>query len=133
MLASGKLVGFLFTNDYGRARDFYVDKLGCEFVNQDQFALVVTLGGHMIRISKIPDFTPAQGTVVGWAVKDIEPVVDWLRSRGVAFEKYPFVQDQERGIWTTPDGNKVAWFKDPDGNVLSVSQHSERGRNDGTP
>ena len=123
MLASGRLVGFLFTNDYDQARAFYVGKLGCEFVSQDQFALVVTLGGHMIRIAKIPNFTPAQGTVLGWAVGEIDAVVGWLQERGVKLEKYPFVQDQKRGIWTTPDGGKVAWFKDPDGNVLSVSQH----------
>jgi catechol 2,3-dioxygenase-like lactoylglutathione lyase family enzyme len=123
MLASGKLVGFLFTTDYDRARAFYVGKLGCEFVRQDQFALVVTLGGHMIRIGKIPNFTPAQGTVLGWEVEEIEPVADWLQGQGVTLEKYPFVKDNERGIWTAPDGSKVAWFKDPDGNVLSVSQH----------
>jgi catechol 2,3-dioxygenase-like lactoylglutathione lyase family enzyme len=123
MLASGKLVGFLFTSDYDQARAFYVGKLGCEFVSQDQFALAVSLGGHMIRISKIPNFTPAQGTVLGWEVGEIEAMVDWLEQRGVTLEKYPFVQDKERGIWTTPDGSKVAWFKDPDGNVLSVSQH----------
>lgn len=123
MLASSKLVGFLFTSDYDQARAFYVDRLGCEFVSQDQFALVVTLGGHMIRISKIPNFTPAQGAVLGWAVGDIEAAVEWLRERGVKLENYPFVQDKERGIWTTPDGSKVSWFKDPDGNVLSVSQH----------
>ncbi len=123
MLASAKMVGFLFTNDYDRARAFYVGKLGCEFVSQDQFALAVTLGGHMIRIAKIPNFTPAQGTVLGWAVGDVEAVVGWLQERGVTLEKYPFVQDKERGIWTTPDGSKVAWFKDSDGNVLSVSQH----------
>jgi hypothetical protein len=77
----------------------------------------------MIRIAKAQDFTPAQYTVLGWEVRDIEAVVGWLQDRGVAFEKYPFVQDQERGIWTAPGGNKVAWFKDPDGNVLSLSQH----------
>ena len=123
MLSSGKLVGFLFTSDYDRARAFYVDKLGCEFVSLDPFALAVRIGGHMIRIAKNPNFTPAQGTVLGWAVEDIGAAVEWLAGRGVATEKYPFVQDQVRGIWTTPDGSKVAWFKDPDGNVLSVSQH----------
>jgi catechol 2,3-dioxygenase-like lactoylglutathione lyase family enzyme len=123
MLSSGKLMGFLFTADYDRARNFFVNKLGCEFVSQDQFALVVTLGGSMIRIAKIPVFNPAAGTVLGWEVKDIEAIVDWLTVQGVALERYPFVQDQERGIWTTPDGSKVAWFKDPDGNVLSVSEH----------
>ncbi len=77
----------------------------------------------MIRIAKAKDFTPAQYTVLGWEVANIEEVVKWLQKRGVALEKYPFVQDKELGIWSTPTGDKVAWFKDPDGNVLSVSQH----------
>jgi catechol 2,3-dioxygenase-like lactoylglutathione lyase family enzyme len=123
MLASGKMVGFLLTRDYGKARSFYEGKLGLEFVSLDQFALVMKAGGHHIRVTKAPDFTPVQSTVLGWDVPDIEAVVAWLTQRGVVFEKYPFVQDQERGIWTTSDGSKVAWFKDPDGNILSVSQH----------
>ncbi len=123
MLKSGKMVGFVPTKDYDKARDFYVEKLGCEFVNLDQFALVVKIGGHMIRIAKVPNFTPLQGTILGWEVVDIEKMVRWLAERGVATEKYPFVQDRELGIWSTPNGDRVAWFKDPDGNVLSVSQH----------
>jgi hypothetical protein len=61
--------------------------------------------------------------VLGWQVSDLEPVVDWLIGRGVEMEKCPWAQDKERGIWTAPNGDKVAWFKDPDGNVLGVSQH----------
>jgi catechol 2,3-dioxygenase-like lactoylglutathione lyase family enzyme len=123
MLAKGKMAGFVITKDYDQSRAFYEGKLGFEFVSLDQFALVVKVGGHHIRISKAPNFTPLQSTVLGWEVGDVEAVVAWLAERGVATEKYPFVQDKDRGIWTTPDGNKVAWFKDPDGNVLSVSQH----------
>jgi len=123
MLDSGKMVGFLLTTDYEKARAFYEAKLGFEFVSLDQFALVMKVGGHHIRISRVPNFTPAVGTVLGWEVNDIEAVVGWLQDRGVAPEKYPFVQDRERGIWTAPGGDRVAWFKDPDGNVLSVSQH----------
>jgi hypothetical protein len=81
------------------------------------------VGGHFVRISKVPNFTPLRSTVLGWEVENIEAVVAWLKQRGVAMEKYPFIQDPERGIWTTPNGDKVAWFKDADGNVLSVSQH----------
>jgi catechol 2,3-dioxygenase-like lactoylglutathione lyase family enzyme len=123
MLASGKLVGFIPTTDYDKARAFYEGKLGFTFLSLDQFALVMTVGGHMIRIAKMPNFTPLQGTILGWEVADITGVVNWLKDRGVSPEKYPFVQDRELGIWTTPNGDKVAWFKDPDGNVLSVSQH----------
>ncbi len=123
MLASGKMVGFVPTKDYDKARAFYEGKLGCDFVSLDQFALVMSIGGHKIRIAKVPNFTPLQGTILGWQVEDIESVANWLRNRGVALEKYPFVQDQELGIWTAPGGDMVAWFKDPDGNILSVSQH----------
>lgn len=123
MLDGAKMAGFVPTKDYEKARGFYVGKLGFEFVSLDQFALVVRVGGHTIRISKIPNFTPLQGTILGWEVDDIEAVVKWLSERGVSTEKFSFVQDQELGIWTTPSGDKVAWFKDPDGNILSVAHH----------
>lgn len=123
MLASGKMVGFVPTKDYDKARAFYEGKLGMEFVSLDQFALVMRVGGHMIRIVKIPNFSPMQATILGWQVEDIEQIAAWLNDRGATTEKYPFVQDKELGIWTAPGGDKVAWFKDPDGNVLSVSQH----------
>jgi catechol 2,3-dioxygenase-like lactoylglutathione lyase family enzyme len=123
MLASSKVIGFVPTKDPASARAFYEGKLGFRFVSDDPFALVLRAGETMIRIAKAQDFTPAAYTVLGWEVPEIEAVVRWLQKRGVAFEKYPFVQDQELGIWTAPGGNKVAWFKDPDGNVLSVSQH----------
>ena len=82
----------------------------------------------MIRITKLPNFAPLQGTILGWEVPDIQAVATWLREKGVALEKYPFVQDRELGIWTTPNGDKVAWFKDPDGNILSISQHPSRSK-----
>lgn len=123
MLASGKIVGFVLTKDYDKARAFYEGKLGFEFVSLDQFALVMKAGENKIRIVKVPSFTPLQSTVLGWEVENIEAVVAWLKDRGVTLEKYPFIQDQQLGIWTAPSGDRVAWFKDPDGNVLSVGQH----------
>jgi catechol 2,3-dioxygenase-like lactoylglutathione lyase family enzyme len=123
MLTANKVIGFVPTQDSAKAREFYEGKLGFQFVSDDPFALVMRSGETMIRVSKAKDFTPAPYTILGWEVKDIEAVVRWLTSRGVAFEKYPFVLDQELGIWNAPSGDKVAWFKDPDGNVLSVSQH----------
>jgi catechol 2,3-dioxygenase-like lactoylglutathione lyase family enzyme len=122
MLASSKVIGFVPTKDSAKARSFYEEKLGFRFVSEDMFALVMRAGETMIRVAKAKDFTPAQYTVLGWEVSDIEEVVAWLEKRGVAFEKYPWVLD-ESGIWSAPGGDKVAWFKDPDGNVLSVSQH----------
>ncbi len=123
MLAGGKLVGFLTTTDYEKARAFYEGKLGFEFVSLDQLALALRAGKNMIRITKAETFNPAQGTVLGWEVDDVKAVVLWLSSRGVLTEKYGFVPDQELGIWTAPSGDQVAWFKDPDGNVLSLSHH----------
>jgi catechol 2,3-dioxygenase-like lactoylglutathione lyase family enzyme len=123
MLSSGKLIGFVPTTDSNRSREFYEGGLGFKFLSEDQFALVMQAGESMIRIARAGKFIPAQYTVMGWEVTDIEAVVKWLSGRGVTFEKYPFVQDQKQGIWTTPNGDKVAWFTDPDGNVLSLSQH----------
>ena len=125
MLDSGKMVGFVPTTDYDKARAFYEGKLGFKFVSLDQYALVLSVGGHNVRIAKVPNFKPLQGTILGWEVKDITETVEWLNGRGVTPEKYPFVQDKNLGIWTTPNGDKVAWFKDPDGNILSVSQHAK--------
>lgn len=124
MLASSKIIGVIPTRDSKAAREFYEGKLGFQFVSDDQFALVMMVGDTMLRISKVPkDFAPVPFTILGWEAQDIEAMVRWLTARGVVFEKYPFIHDQELGIWTAPGGDKVAWFKDPDGNVLSVSQH----------
>jgi catechol 2,3-dioxygenase-like lactoylglutathione lyase family enzyme len=124
MLISGKLVGFLMTTDYDKARTFFESKLGFEFVSLDQFALVMRSGENQIRITKSEPFEPLPRTVLGWEVADVEAVVKSLRDRGVITEKYPWVADQDLGIWTTPNGDKVAWFKDPDGNLLSLSHHT---------
>jgi catechol 2,3-dioxygenase-like lactoylglutathione lyase family enzyme len=121
MLASAKMIGFLFTTDYERTKAFFVDKLGFDFVSQDQYGLVMRCGGNTVRVAKMPNFSPAQGTVLGWAVSEIEKVVAWLKERGVTPETYPFMKGAE--IFTFPTEDKVCWFKDPDGNVLSVSQH----------
>jgi catechol 2,3-dioxygenase-like lactoylglutathione lyase family enzyme len=123
MLASSKIIGFVPTKDSVKARGFYEGILQFQFVSDDMFALVIRAGETMLRIGKVQDFTPAPYTVLGWEVSNIEEVAKWLQKRGVTLEKFPFVQDKELGIWTTPDGGKVAWFRDPDGNVLSVSQH----------
>jgi catechol 2,3-dioxygenase-like lactoylglutathione lyase family enzyme len=123
MISAGRMIGFVPTTDSKRARAFYEGKLGFEFVSDDQFALVMRAGANMIRVAKAGKFTPAPFTVLGWEVSQIEEEVRALVERGVVFEKYPFVEDQKTGIWVAPGGDKVAWFKDPDGNVLSLSQH----------
>ncbi len=123
MLASGKLMGFIPTTNYSKAREFYEGKLGFEVVGLDQFAMVMQMGGNQIRAVQLPAFTPQQGTILGWQVEEIEAVATWLLERGIETEKYSFIQDQKLGIWNAPSGDRVAWFKDPDGNVLSISQH----------
>ena len=82
------------------------------------------MNGVMLRISKVAEFTPVQNTVLGWECSDIRATVTSLQHKGVAFERYPNMGQDESGIATFPGGDKVAWFKDPDGNVLSLSQHA---------
>ncbi len=123
---SARLIGFARVTDYARARAFYDGVLGLEFVHQDDFALVLKSGANMIRLSRSKGFTPEDSTVLGWEVSGIEGAVAELARKGVSFEKYPWVNDPKGlGIWTAPNGDKVAWFKDPDGNILSVSEHEE--------
>src|SRR5262245_58420746 len=124
MLSVAKMVGFVVTTDYDRARNFYEQTLGFDFVSQDLYALVMRTATNTIRIVRIPGFSPARNTVLGWEVTNIEDVASWLTGRGVVLEDYPFISDHERRIWTTPTGDRVAWFRDPDGNVLSISQHA---------
>ena len=124
MLKEARLIGFVVTTDYERAREFYEQKLGFEFVSLDQFALVMRTANNMIRITKIKDFKPARNTVLGWEVENVEEMAAWLTSRGVEFEDYPFIQDHSLRIWSAPGGDKIGWFKDPDGNVLSISTHN---------
>ena len=126
MLTACKMIGFVPTRDSRKARDFYEGKLAFEFVSEDPFAMVMRAGDSTIRVAKgAKDFIPAAYTILGWEVQNIEEVARWLKERGVVFEKYPIAQDQELGVWTTPGGDKIAWFKDPDGNVLSISQHQK--------
>ena len=124
MLATAKLVAFIPTKDAARARAFYEDTLGLRFVQDDNFALVMESNGTTIRIARIGDFTPYPFTVLGWAVEDIDAAVATLTAKGVEFNRYSFLEQSPNGVWTAP-GNaaKVAWFPDPDGNTLSLSQH----------
>jgi catechol 2,3-dioxygenase-like lactoylglutathione lyase family enzyme len=126
MLTGSKMIGFVPTRDSQKAREFYEGKLGFQFVSDDPFALVMRAGDTMIRVVKgAKDLVPAAYTVLGWEVQSVEAVARWLKEQGVALERYPFVQDQDLGVWTAPGGDKIAWFKDPDGNVLSISQHHQ--------
>ena len=118
-----RVVTFLLTADPANALTFYRDTLGLTFVCDDGFALVFDMHGVMLRIAKAPEFAPAKHTVLGWEVDDILIAQDGLLQKGVTFERYPNMGQDDREICTFPNGDKVAWFKDPDGNLLSISQH----------
>ena len=126
MEPNDRVVTFLLTASPEAAIAFYRDTLGLSYLRDDGFALVFDLGGVTLRISKMPNLTPAQHTVLGWESKDIAATVDALAAKGVAFERYPGMAQDDRGIATFPTGDKVAWFKDPDGNVLSISQQAAK-------
>jgi catechol 2,3-dioxygenase-like lactoylglutathione lyase family enzyme len=122
MLGSINVVAFVPTKDTEKARAFYEGVLGLRFVKDDGFAMVMDANGIMVRVTKA-QFTPSPFTILGWQVKDIEQVAAGLQGKGVHFERFGFFEQDALGIWTAPTGDKVAWFKDPDGNILSVSQH----------
>ena len=123
MLANCGLIGIVPTTNATRAREFYGSVLGLSFVEDDGFALVFALQHASIRIVQMPAFTPNSFTLLGWEVGNIAGEVQSLEALGVAFERYTWFAQDDSAIWTAPDGSKVAWFKDPDGNVLSLSQH----------
>ncbi len=123
MVFEGKVMGFIPTSDAERARTFYEGVLGMRFLSDDTFALVMDAGGTMVRIVRVGEFTPARFTIVGWEVLSLDEVVKRLSEAGVSFERYGLPGQGDDGIWSAPGGTKVAWFKDSDGNVLSVSEH----------
>ena len=121
-LGSQKLMAFVATRDPARARSFYRDTLGLRLLSEDRFALVFDANGTMLRVTSVHELALAKYTVLGWEVSDITAAAKDLESAGVKLEQYGLKEQDERGIWTAPGGAKVAWFKDPDGNVLSLTQ-----------
>lgn len=121
MLINETLKTFVPTVKPEEAKAFYGDTLGLTFLGEDPYGTEFDSGGTLLRVITVRKLIPHEFTVLGWNVKDIEATIDMLVARGVAFQKYDFIKN-ERGIWTSPNNSKVAWFKDPDGNVLSVSQ-----------
>lgn len=122
MLGSAKIVAFAPTRDAKQARAFYQGVLGLKLVSEDNFALVFDANGTMLRVTIVPKLTPHPFTILGWDVADVAASVAELSAKGVEFQQYGMPGQDERGIWTSPSGAKIAWFKDPDGNVLSVTQ-----------
>ena len=122
MLANSDIIAFIATTDAARAKAFYRDALGLKFVEESPYALVFEANGLMLRIQKVAALRPAAHTALGWRVADIDALADQLTGRGVRFERFAGMAQDPRGVWTTPDGARIAWFKDPDGNLLSLTQ-----------
>ena len=115
-------ISFVATAHPQEAKAFYGDVLGMELVEDSPFALVFSEGGQMLRIQKVPQLSPASYTVHGWRVADIEQQIARLASKGVEFLTFERLEQSASGVWTSPDGHKVAWFRDPSGNNLSLTQ-----------
>ncbi len=123
VLGSSKIMAFVATRDPERAKAFYRDVLGLRLVEEElPFALVFDAHGTMLRVTIVREHHVALYTVLGWEVADIAATAKELADAGVKFARYPGMQQDELGIWTAPGGARVAWFQDPDGNVLSITQ-----------
>lgn len=124
ILGGSDLIAFAPTIDPVRARAFYEGVLGLRLVaDQAPFALEFDAHGVMLRVATVHELKPQPFTILGWRVAEIERSVDQLTAAGVTFERYPGMNDSDpRGIWNSPSGARIAWFKDPDGNVLSVTE-----------
>jgi catechol 2,3-dioxygenase-like lactoylglutathione lyase family enzyme len=123
-LAACNIMAFVPITDPERAKTFYRDTLGLRLIAEElPFAVIFDINGLMLRLAIYKELPVNPGTVLGWQVPDIASMVQELLSAGIRFERYSFLEQDELGIWATPTGAKVAWFKDSEGNLLSVSQH----------
>ena len=120
-----KIICFVATRDAAGARKFYEATLGLKCVSEDPFAIVFDVGGTMLRVQKVQELTPAKYTALGWEVADIAARIRELSKNGIRFERIPGMPQDELGAWTSPAGAKIAWFKDPDGNVLSLTEFAK--------
>jgi catechol 2,3-dioxygenase-like lactoylglutathione lyase family enzyme len=123
-LTEANAMTFVATSKPKEARAFYEDVLGLTFIEDSPFALVFDLHGTMLRIQKVTHVVATTYTALGWQVADIHAAVEELSAAGVVFERFENMPQDELGIWETPDGSAVAWFRDPDGNTLSLAQLS---------
>jgi catechol 2,3-dioxygenase-like lactoylglutathione lyase family enzyme len=125
MLGSSAVVAFVPSRSPRKSRSFYEQTLGLRFISDDQFASVFDANDVMVRVvdvSGVESFKPFPFTILGWSVDDIDKTVKGLQKKGVRFERYAGMDQDKLGIWTSPSGARIAWFKDPDGNVLSVGE-----------
>ena len=125
-LGSYNIIGFVSIVDVSRAKSFYRDTLGLRLIAEEPpFALVFDAHGIMLRLGMAKELPPAHGTVLVWQVPEISAAVASLAQAGVSFERFEGLKQDVHGIWTAPTGARIAWFKDPDGNILSLSEHPE--------
>ena len=122
MLQASEVVAFVGSADLRRARVFYEQALGLRLIEHNDFACVFDANGTMLRVTAVPEVARSGYTVLGWRVSDIAATVRGLTAKGIAFLRYDGLDQDESGAWTTPGGDQVAWFADPDGNVLSLTQ-----------
>ncbi len=122
MLRSSELIAFVGATDLNRARVFYEQVLGLRVTSQTEFACEFDANGTLLRVTAVPSVAPAGYTVLGWRVSGITEAVRSLSARGVAFLRFGGMGQDEDGVWTSPGGAKVAWFADPDGNTLSLTE-----------
>jgi catechol 2,3-dioxygenase-like lactoylglutathione lyase family enzyme len=122
-LGTAWVIAFCATSDASRAKHFYHDILGLRLVSEDPFALVFDAGGTTLRVQRVKQVMPVPYTTLGWHVEDISTTVSTLSALGVAFERFPGMEQDLLGVWSSPSGARVAWFKDPDGNLLSLTQY----------
>ena len=122
MFADNKLKAFVPTINQEKAKHFYNDVLGLKLLSQDNYALEFDANGTLLRVTTVRELNPHPFTVLGWKVNDIASVISELNKKGITFERYDFMQQDELGIWHAPGGTKVAWFKDADGNLLSLDE-----------
>jgi catechol 2,3-dioxygenase-like lactoylglutathione lyase family enzyme len=125
MLQTSDVVAFVGSADLRRAQAFYGQALGLRLIEQNDFACVFDANGTMLRVTAVAEVARPGYTVLGWRVADIAATVRDLAAKGVAFLRYDGMDQDESGIWTTPGGDRVAWFADPDGNVLSLTQFTK--------
>lgn len=123
MLSTAKLVGFVATARPAEAKHFYENALGLSLIEDGPHALVFAANGTTLRVQKVQSVTPSGYTALGWEVNDIATTVQRLSKLGVRFERYEGLAQSDAGIWRAPDGSSVAWFRDPDGNMLSLTEH----------
>jgi hypothetical protein len=122
MLANKKLKAFIPTVKPGEAKLFYRDILGLKLLSEDNFALEFDANGTLLRVTIVQDLKPHPFTILGWNIDNIVSVIKQLNDKNVFCERYDFLEQDNFGVWTSPNGSKVAWFKDPDGNVLSLTE-----------